>query len=324
MKCTGRGISVLSVLALSCTLLSGCQSENTVAKYESENYNNNLYEGQLYAEDLCVSKADVDIKNFSGDLSLHAAGLFNIDDNIVDYAYNIHEKIYPASTTKILTALTAMELCDMDEIVTVGKNAAASSFAADAQVCGLQEGDQITMEALLNGLLLHSGNDNAVAIAEYAGNGSVEDFVNQMNHKAEELGATNTHFVTPNGLHDENHYTTAYDMYLIFNECIKHQEFMDIISSDSYTADITGADGSTRQETWYPTSYYARGEASLPDGADVIGGKTGYTGEAGNCLILLDQGEDGKRYISIVMGADSKSLLYSDMTEIINQIPNLS
>lgn len=324
MKCTGKGISVFSVLVFSCVLLTGCQSENTVAKYEAENYNNNLYEGHLYAEDLCVSKDDVEIEDFTGDSSLHAAGLFNIDDKTVDYAYNIHEKIYPASTTKILTALTAMELCDMDETVTVSQDAAASSFDIEAQVCGLQEGDQISMEALLNGLLLHSGNDNAVAIAEYAGDGSVEDFVNLMNKKAEELGATDTHFVTPNGLHDENHYTTAYDMYLIFNECIKHQEFMDIISSDSYTADITGTDGTVRQVTWYPTSYYAKGEAALPDGAEVIGGKTGYTGEAGNCLILLDQDESGKHYISIVMGADSKPLLYEDMTAIINQIPNLS
>ena len=187
MKCTGKGISVFSVLVFSCVLLTGCQSENTVAKYEAENYNNNLYEGHLYAEDLCVSKDDVEIEDFTGDSSLHAAGLFNIDDKTVDYAYNIHEKIYPASTTKILTALTAMELCDMDETVTVSQDAAASSFDIEAQVCGLQEGDQISMEALLNGLLLHSGNDNAVAIAEYAGDGSVEDFVNLMNKKAEEL-----------------------------------------------------------------------------------------------------------------------------------------
>lgn len=211
----------------------------------------------------------------------------------------------------------------MDETVTIGEDAAASSFAADAQVCGLEKGDKISMEALLNGMLLHSGNDNAVAIAEYVG-GSVEEFAKLMNQKAQELGATNTHFVTPNGLHDEDHYTTAYDMYLIFNECIKHQEFVDIISSASYTADITGADGTMRQITWYPTSFYARGEASLPDGAEVIGGKTGYTSEAGNCLILLDQDENGKHYISIVMGAESKPLMYDDMTAIINQIPDLS
>lgn len=323
MKCTGKGVSILSVLACSCMLLSGCQSENIVAKFESENYNKNIYEGHLYAEDLCVSKDNVEITDFSGDTSLHAAGLFNIDDQKVDYAYNIHEKLYPASTTKIITALVAMSECDMDETVTIGEDAAASSFAADAQVCGLEKGDKISMEALLNGMLLHSGNDNAVAIAEYVG-GSVEEFAKLMNQKAQELGATNTHFVTPNGLHDEDHYTTAYDMYLIFNECIKHQEFVDIISSASYTADITSADGTMRQITWYPTSFYARGEASLPDGAEVIGGKTGYTSEAGNCLILLDQDENGKHYISIVMGAESKPLMYDDMTAIINQIPDLS
>ena len=134
MKCTGKGISVFSVLVFGCVLLTGCQSENTVAKYEAENYNNNLYEGHLYAEDLCVSKDDVEIEDFTGDSSLHAAGLFNIDDKTVDYAYNIHEKIYPASTTKILTALTAMELCDMDETVTVSQDAAASSFDIESQV----------------------------------------------------------------------------------------------------------------------------------------------------------------------------------------------
>ena len=144
-----------------------------------------------------------------------------------------------------------------------------------------------------------------------------------MNEQAQSLQATNTHFVSPNGLHDDDHYTTAYDLYLIFNECIKHEEFLNIISSSSYTADITGADGSVRQITWYPTSYYARGEAELPQGATVIGGKTGYTGEAGNCLILLDQDESGSNYISIVMGADSKPLLYEDMSAVINQIPNV-
>ena len=73
--------------------------------------------------------------------------------------------------------------------------------------------------------------------------------------------ATGTHFVTPNGLHDPDHYTTAYDLYLIFNECIKHEEFMDIISASSYTANVTGADGTARQLTWEPTNYYARGAA---------------------------------------------------------------
>jgi D-alanyl-D-alanine carboxypeptidase len=277
----------------------------------------------LYAENLCVADGDVSIDGFTGDSTLYAAALFNVDQQTVDYAYNIHDKVYPASTTKILTALVAINHSNMDDVVTVSKEASASSFDADAQVCGLQEGDQLTMEALLNGLLLHSGNDSAVAIAEYVG-GSIEGFSALMNEQAQALRATNTHFVSPNGLHDEEHYTTAYDLYLIFNECIKHEEFLNIIQSSSYTADITGADGSTSQTTWYPTSYYAKGAVELPYGATVIGGKTGYTGEAGNCLILLDEDDTGNSYISIVMGAETKDLLYEDMSAVINQIPNLT
>lgn len=322
MRCIGKIAALFCTVLAGSFLFAGCGTEAVVAEYETENYNISLYEGHLYAENLCVSSSEVSMDGFSGDSSLHAAALFDLNNQRVDYAYNIHEKVYPASTTKILTALVAMNRCNMDDVVTIGTNGAASSFAIDASVCGLQEGDQLTMEALLNGLLLESGNDSAVAIAEYVG-GSVEEFADLMNEQAEALMATNTHFTSPNGLHEDDHYTTAYDLYLIFNECIKHEEFINIISASSYTADITGADGTIRQAVWYPTSYYAKGEAELPYGATVIGGKTGYTGEAGNCLILLNQDETGNPYISIVMGAESKPLLYEDMSAIINQIPNV-
>ena len=323
MRCTGKYFISLCCAAGISAVLTGCGAKGVVTSYEVENYNKNVYQESLYAEDLCVSDTDISIEGFHGDSSLHAAALFDLNNQKVAYSENLHKKNYPASTTKILTALVAMENSNMDDVVTISSDAAASAFAIDAQVCGLKQGDQITMEALLNGLLLHSGNDNAVAIAEYIG-GSVEEFVNMMNERARSLIATNTHFVTPNGLHDENHYTTAYDLYLIFNECIKHEEFIEIISSDYYTADITGVDGSYRQVTWYPTSFYAKGEAALPSGAQVIGGKTGYTGEAGNCLILLDEDAEGNRYISIVLGAESKPLLYEDMTAVIDQIPNIN
>lgn len=323
MKCINKYITCICLVLGVGICLFGCgRNKDIVAEYEMTNYNISLYEGNLFSEDLCVSTDDISIDGFEEDSSLYASALFDVSDEKVVFADNIHERVYPASTTKILTALVTIENCSMDEIVTISNAAAAASFAADEQVCGLQEGDQITVEALLNGLLLHSGNDNAVAIAEYVG-GDIEGFARLMNAKAKELMATNTHFVTPNGLHDDDHYTTAYDLYLIFNECIKHEEFVNIISASSYTADIIGADGSVRQLIWEPTSYYARGAAELPEGATVIGGKTGYTGEAGNCLVLLDEDSDGKQYISIVMGAEDKPLLYEDMTEIIDQIPNI-
>ena len=318
-KKTALIICILGILIFS----AGCSKKDTVTVYEEENYRGSLYEGSLFSEDLCVASEDVTIDGFSGDSSLHAAGLFDISGKTVGYAYNIHDRLYPASTTKILTALVALNHCSLDEVVTVSENAAASSFSYDAQVCGLRRGDSLTMESLLYGLLLYSGNDTAVAIAEYVG-GSVEGFMEMVNAAAQDLMATNTHFVTPHGLHDDNHYTTAYDLYLIFNECIKHEEFVRIISADSYTADITDIEGNVRSLTWEPTNFYARGEADLPEGASVVGGKTGYTGEAGNCLILLSEDDGGNQYISVVMGAETKPLLYEDMSAVINQIPNIN
>ena len=159
-----------------------------------------------------------------------------------------------------------------------------------------------------------------MAIADYVG-GSMEGFAEMMNEEAAGLMATESHFLNSNGLHDEDHYTTAYDLYLIFNECIKYDKFLDIIESKTYTADITGSDGVKRQITWEPTSFYALGEAALPQNADIIGGKTGTTKEAGNCLILLSEDVQNKPYISVVMGADTKSILYEDMTGIIEAIP---
>ena len=166
---------------------------------------------------------------------------------------------------------------------------------------------------------MESGNDAAVAIADYIG-GNSEQFAQMMNEEAQALMATKTHFLNSNGLHNENHYTTAYDLYLIFNECIKHDEFVDIINTAEYTANITGADKTMRQVAWKQTNFYALGEAELPQSATIIGGKTGTTEPAGNCLILLEKDSSGRPYISIVMGADTKSLLYQDMTAIINGI----
>lgn len=328
MKCTGKYIITAGILGIITIQTAGCAGiDNMLAKdvaaaYESEQYNQTIYEGNLFAENLCVANENVAIQGFSGDSTLHAEGLFDVNGASVEYAANIHERLYPASTTKILTALVALERTNLTDVVTISKNGAAASFAMDEQVCGLREGDQITMEALLYGLLLHSGNDNAVAIAEYVA-GGINGFADMMNEKAKQLMATNTHFVTPNGLHDANHYTTAYDLYLIFNACIQNEDFKKMISASSYTADIKGADGSASQITWVPTNFYAKGEAALPLGATVLGGKTGYTGEAGNCLILLNQDAAGNPYISVVMGAETKPLLYEDMSALINQIPNL-
>ena len=149
----------------------------------------------------------------------------------------------------------------------------------------------------------------------------MDDFVDLMNEEARKLMATQTHFENPHGLHSDNHYTTAYDLYLIFNECIKHDEFIEVISADSYTPDITGADGNPRSVEGEPTNFYATGEAASPQNVTLVGGKTGTTKLAGNCLVLLSKDDGGQPYISIVMGADTKDLLYQDMTALVDNIP---
>lgn len=301
---------------------NGDKKETKVAEYAVSNYAKPLHrEESLFAENLCVAAEDVALEGVTDMAGVRSAALFDVNGKTVDFSYHMHERLYPASTTKVLTALVAIKNGNLDDMVIVSGNADVGNFAADEQVCGIKEGDQLTLRDLIYGLILHSGNDNAVAIAEYVG-GTEEAFVEMMNTQAAELMATNTHFINSNGLHSEDHYTTAYDMYLIFNEAIKLPEFVEILRTESYTAHVTRADGSTVDMEWMPTHFYASGAAALPTkGATVIGGKTGFHDPAGSCLILLNEGASGNPYISVVMGAESKEILYQDMTSMIEAIP---
>ena len=318
MKCTNKKRrTIIICLFLICIFFrGGCSKpqETTITEYESEYYNKSLYHGKLFAKDLCTVSENVTLDGFTNDDTLFAAGLFDVKNEKVLYAWKVHERIYPASTTKLLTAYVTLKYGNLDDIVTVGPG--ALEFEQEAQLCGLQEGDQLTLYDLLCGLLLYSGNDCAVAIAEYL-SGSVEAFCGIMNQEAWEMGATQTHFVNPHGLHDTQHYTTAYDLYLIFNECIKDRRFLDIISLTGYTASITGADGSVRTAEWIPTNFYSAGLVEMPEGINVIGGKTGTTDEAGACVILFSKDMEENPYISIIMGAADKPLLYQKMTELL-------
>ena len=321
MRCTDRRKRFFfeSFLLIGMFLIAGCaKKESIIAIYEKSEYNRDLYRADLYAENLCVAVENIELPGYTTDQQLHAAGLFGVNQEQVLYAQNLHNKLYPASTTKVLTAYVALKYGNLSDIVTVSRRAV--TFDVDASVCGLQENDQITMEALLYGLLLHSGNDNAIAIAEHI-SGSVEAFVELMNEEARKLGATNTHFTTPHGLHEADHYTTAYDLYLIFNECMKNETFLTMISQSSYAATVQNPTSGTRQLTWTPSHFYAQGLAIPPQNAVIVGGKTGTEDLAGSCLILLEKDLSGNPYISIVMGAPDKTVLYNDMTSLISAIP---
>lgn len=195
-----------------------------------------------HGAEISTQKADSFASSYavsSGNMSLEGvaisdttkAGLFDLDHESVMFAQNIHEKSYPASITKIMTAILAFKNGNMDDIVTIP--AEALNQESGSTEIGFQEGDQVTLDELLHGLLIYSGNDAAVAIAQHIG-GSVDQFVEMMNQEALELGATNTHFANPSGLQDENHYTTVYDIYLMLQEAMTYPHFLEIAQLSSY------------------------------------------------------------------------------------------
>lgn len=272
---------------------------------------------ELFASDLCVIMGDA-----VGDGSLltaEAGALFDLDEASVLYSKNAHEKLYPASVTKVMTALLAIEEGNLSDRVTVTE--ASVITEAGATLCRIKPGDELTMEQLLYGLLLPSGNDAANAIAVHM-SGDVETFAARMNEKARELGATKTHFMNPSGLNDANHYTTAYDLYLIFNEALKQPLFREIIGASSFTADYVNGAGEAVQKTWTVGNWYQKGDREAPAGVTVLGGKTGTTQAAGYCLIQAESDAAGKEYISVVLKADSRPALYDNMTNIIYNIVN--
>lgn len=177
------------------------------------------------------------------------------------------------------------------------------------------------MEQLLYGLMLPSGNDAGAAIAVHM-SGSISDFADLMNREARAIGATDTHFVNPHGLHDEQHYTTAYDLYLIFQEAMKEPVFRQIVGTGTYKADYVDAQGEAKSQIWNNSNQYLTGQQAMPEGLSMLGGKTGTTKAAGSCLIVESKDEQGQEYISVILKSENRQTLYQDMTNIIQKIVN--
>ena len=269
----------------------------------------------LFASDLCVV---TDESQYSpSDTTSEAAGLFDITDGQVMYSKNAFERLYPASITKVMTALIAIKYGDLTDTLTVTEDAVITE--AGATLAGIHPGDQLTMEQLLYGLMLPSGNDAGAAIAVHMA-GSIDAFAELMNREAQKLGATGTHFMNPHGLTNADHYTTAYDLYLIFNEALKQPEFRKVTGTTSYTADYTDGSGNPVSTTWEGGNWYMVGQRQTPDGLTVFSGKTGTTSAAGFCLIMASRDQKEKEYISVVLKAPSRPGLYDNMTNIISKI----
>lgn len=326
MKCTNRYYPHIFILILGIFFVSGCGKSQydmpyavtpEVSSYRLITLEENSQTANPFAEDLCVVKDDINEANVS--IQASGAALFDINCKDTLYARNVHEKLYPASLTKVLTALVALKHGSGDMILTATAN--VSNLEADAQVCGIKPGDQMTLTQALHLLLINSANDAAIMIAEGLG-GSVEAFSDMMNEEALLIGATNSHFVNPHGLSDDNHYTTVYDMYLITNAAMKYTLFNEIIHMDSYTTVYQDGKGASKEVTVNSTNHYLQGLAQAPSGVTVLGGKTGTTNAAGHCLILISRDASSNPYISVIMRADSRDNLYSQMTDLLGEISN--
>lgn len=220
------------------------------------------------------------------------------------YEKNAHQVRYPASTTKIMTAILALENCELTDVAMVSRNA-IHSIPPDYVTCRIKEGEQLTVEQLLNVLLIPSANDAAIVLAEHI-SGSVSKFSDLMNEKAKEIGCKNTHFVNPNGIHNKNHTSTAYDLALMGQYAMKNDIFRKIVQKTKYTLPTTNK-YSKEDRTFYTTNDLLIKNTSKSKSnyyyPNATGIKTGYTGEAGNCLVSSAK-DNNMEVISVVLGAD--------------------
>ena len=233
------------------------------------------------------------------------------------YGKNVFDRIYPASITKILTALLTLQHANFSDTVVFTEEMEVNEYGA--KLCQFDVGDELTVEQLFMGLMVYSGNDAANALAVHIG-GSIDGFSEMMNAEAKRLGCVDTHFVNPSGLHDNDHYTSAYDLYLIFNECLKYEEFKEVIRQNSVDIEYKDSDGDIVEATYTTTNQYFTDDYDYPDNIRVLGGKTGTTDQAGCCLILYDMDERDRGYISLVLGATTYDMLYSEMNILLNKI----
>jgi len=232
-------------------------------------------------------------------ITSNAAILIDAKNDKIIYEKNSNKKVYPASTTKILTAIIALENCSLNEVVTASSTA-INSLPAGYSNASIIEGENLTVEQLLTMFLIHSANEAGFILAEYI-SGSTEAFAQKMNEKANELGCTNSNFTNPSGIHEDNHFSSASDLAKIASYCMKNNTFRKIVSMKSCTIPATNKSTSR---------FYRNTNRLLQNGeyfySSCIGIKTGFTSPAKNCLISASN-KDGIELICVVLGGDTTS-----------------
>lgn len=270
---------------------------------------------------LAIQSNDIENWPVGPAISAESAILMDANTGVILYAKNIHKKLYPASTTKILTCLIAMERGNLDDMVNFSHEAVFSVPVGGSNM-GMDEGESITLEEALYGILVGSANEVANAVGEYV-SGSIEDFVVDMNKRAEEIGCTDSHFMNTNGLHDDDHYTSAYDLALISSSFFQNEMLCKIGNTARYHFEPTA----TQPDDFYLINKHRLINGEIPyDG--VLGGKTGYTDEARQTLVTCAE-RKGMKLICVVFKEESPTQ-FTDTVELFDygfnnfQVMNIS
>lgn len=233
-------------------------------------------------------------------LNVRVGLIFDRNSKTILYEKNGLKQVPMASTTKIMTAIVVLENSNLNDVVTISKKAAGTGGSR----LGLKINDKITVHDLLYGLMLKSGNDAAVALAEHVG-GGIEGFAEMMNKKASEMGLVNSHFVTPHGLDQDKHYTTAYELACMADYALNIPKFKEIVNSKSYNITINAR-----------SSLIGNTNELLGSLNGVYGVKTGFTNGAGRCLVTACKRDD-LDIITVVLGADTKKIRTLDSIKLI-------
>lgn len=313
---------IVAIIIAVALLLSACGSRSD---YKSERLISNLYTANTntFADGTArfievPDPSDEKVVESIGADAYFIASTNRLQSSFTKY-HNPYKKVPLASLTKLMTALVVLENCkDLDQKYYVTTESV--DFEKDVSKANLRVGDEVSVRDLLYGLLVPSGNDAAMCLAENLVD-SYDNFVIMMNNEAERIGALNTHFANPHGLDSDYHFSTAYDLFLIMRELLKYDIFKTISTTNEYTASIKDSTGTIRTEKWVNTNLFITGELLISDNVTLLAGKTGNTKLAGNCLALFTKNKKtDDEYISIIMNAKSKRNSYYNSNALFTAI----
>lgn len=294
-------IALLCVIGIAAAIAAVSRGGRQTAPDDSKNATSSALEivDDVQKPKNYFAKRKGSISGIPSDIEAQNVIIINTTDNVVVAERNAKARCYPASTTKIMTALVAIEnITDMNDTFTMSYEITDPLYIAGATVAGFSSGESVNMTDLLYGTILPSGADACVALAKKI-SGSEEAFVRLMNQKARDLGLRDTNFVNTSGLYDDNHYTTAEDMAVILRAAMDNELCRKILSTYQYTTASTPQhpEGILLSSTLFSYMY-----GTEPEGADILGGKTGFVNESGYCIAAFGESNTGKEYICVTLG----------------------